>query len=219
MYQKHYSGPLKSFYAVDSSLMDRIFCNFSLFGYSASYDAQHGAVHPIFPLSFNSIIVTNCILRYTQLQVLGNLQDIAHGQALGGLIDQNAINYLTKEENLKEILKDSAQISLLLDTLSMVAKLQEETFSQERQILKAKLLEKKLEDKRGLHWDQGTALSSEVETTSYPIIANARSDRLLQCCNNISNIILKRSQLPCKKVTLTLQIRACCVVQKWRCRL
>jgi hypothetical protein len=97
------------------------------------------------------------------------LLDIAHGQALGGLIDLDAIKYLTQEENLKEILKDSAQICLLLDTLSLVAKQSDKLFSQERQLLKTKLLEKKLEDGRGIHWDQGTALSSEVETTAYHI--------------------------------------------------
>ena len=125
-----------------------------------SYESSKG-VHQNFPATLSNLSMTAYV---------------AHSQALGGVTDQPAIEWLLKQIETEDLKSDPTVIALLLDSIAMLKdKLPKEIVDKIPKVTEL-LLTNIEENDKGSYWSKGSALSSEVETTSYALAALAHTE-------------------------------------------
>ncbi|MHA1983513.1 MAG: hypothetical protein ACW967_04085, partial [Candidatus Hodarchaeales archaeon] len=124
------------------------------------YESSKG-VHQNFPTTLSNLSMTAYV---------------AHSQALGGVADELAIEWLLKQKESEEFKNDPTVIALTLDSLAMQKdKLPKKLVSEIPKVTEL-LLENIEENDKGSFWSKGSSLSSEVETTSYALAALAHTE-------------------------------------------
>lgn len=131
-------------------------------GADGSYDPQSG-VHKVFPATLSKEAMTAFVV---------------HSQAVGGVLDEKGLNWLLTSDNYDRISEDPTVLALVTDVVGMLrALLPGETLARMTELVKA-LVKLSDEGESGTHWAKGSSLSSEVETTSYALVALAHSEVL-----------------------------------------
>ncbi|MHA2362418.1 MAG: alpha-2-macroglobulin family protein [Candidatus Hodarchaeales archaeon] len=110
------------------------------------------------------------------LTKLANTGFVAHSQALGGVVDEKAVQWLVHGDQRSELLKDDTVLALVVDILGMLKSQLSEDLKDQLKELVQELIKCSKTDEKGSFWVKGSSLSSEVETTAYALTALAHSE-------------------------------------------